>query len=1186
MSTHANQAPENRMRGFFATAIGRPVALMVAFITLIVVGLIAYDRIPLQLFPSEFSEPQLHVWIPNPGASARENEENVARPVEEQLRTLSGIETTHSYSRENIVQLRVIFQANMDMDLARAEIRDRLERARPNLPDTVGNIGMWSESADSMPITFFGIRVRGDADRRDFLMERVVIPRLEVVQGIGNVDIWGVQQDSVRILLDEDKVTASQLDIGQIIGRLSADNFAMPLGDVNDGGREVILRSDMRFKSLKEISEYPIGNGLRLKDLGTVVKRKEANNMTTLIDGDRAFWGMATKDSQSNVVETSKNFKVAIAELENDPALRGDITVMTFFVQGDFIESALGQLRETAMWGGLLAVAVLFIFLRRLRLTLCVALSIPVSVLLAICWEYFTGGSFNLLTMTGITLGIGMLVDNAVVVVENIARIHAKGETPLRASVIGSRQIALAVTLATLTTVVVFLPLIFMTDNKMMRVIFGGLGIPLCMSLLASLLVAIVFLPVLTARVLGARPVAVQQTSRVLDRITHVPARIFAWGVGAVRLAGYGFLRGAFRFNRAAVSILSPLRWVIVLGVLALAYLNWSQLEGAFSLGGVLDEFGVPIGDGATPFRVSTIAIPALVIVLLAILGLKRWKRRPTTPPARPEHFVPQGDSIVQMAVDANHRLVSWTIANRLAASGLAVVAFFSIQIPLNLMTVSAFGQDAVDDDANFRVVYDADFTKEEAEEQARLYADIIESKRAEIRYEHWTCRFDENGANFSIYFDVERPDDEVQQIEKDLERDLPRIPGHRLIFYNADESGGTSNAVANFTLRGPDSRELERLGALAQDILKSVSGLSQVTSPLERAPELIEVSVDREMAHGQGVNTQSIQQSISWALGGFPLPRYQEEGREIPLVVEYDDTESAGLPTLRDLSVWTENTRVPLASIAKMNFTKGARSIYRRNGQTSFTIEAKVDDPLRIIAVTENAYSELAQLELPRGFSWDRSESAMQRTEEEFSELGRAFMLSIVLVFLLMGILFESVLLPFSVLFTIPFAAMGAMWTLFLTGTPMDSFGWIGLIILAGVVVNNGIVLIDRIHGLRKSMERSKAVVLGCGERVQPILMTALTTVCGLTPMMLSQPPSQSMVDYRAMATLVAGGLIASTFFTLWVVPLAYTVLDDLHALFQSRFGWWLRKPGRRSTASSPTPATTLGASASGVRR
>jgi len=255
----------------------------------------------------------------------------------------------------------------------------------------------------------------------------------------------------------------------------------------------------------------------------------------------------------------------------------------------------------------------------------------------------------------------------------------------------------------------------------------------------------------------------------------------------------------------------------------------------------------------------------------------------------------------------------------------------------------------------------------------------------------------------------------------------------------------------------------------------------------------------------------------------------------------------------------------VPLASFAELEFGHGSRSIHRRNGQTSFTIQARVDDPLRQKERSEEGYRALAALELPRGYSIGEEDLIGIRQEEELGELRSALLLSVVLVFLLMGILFESFLLPVSVLATIPFAVVGALWTLYLTGTTMDSVGWIGIIILVGVVVNNGIVLIDRIHSLRAAgpdgpgLERSAAVVEGCGNRVRPVLMTALTTVIGLLPMALSEPSGEG-IDYRALATCVAGGLTASTFFTLWVVPLAYTLLDDLSTALRARTRWALR--------------------------
>jgi len=1156
--------------GFYGWIVRRPVGTLVVFATLLVMGLLAFLRIPVQLLPSGYNEPSLFIWIPNRGASAQENEELVTRPVEENLRTIPGIEHLRSWSERDVVRLRVNFGGSVDMNVAKAEVRDRLERAWPSLPSTVETAGVWSESSDSLPVTFFGIKLKGDPERRDHLMEKVVKPRLEAVQGVGKVSVWGVMEDSIRILLDEDKVTAAGIDLGTIIRRLAQDNFALPMGELEDGGRELIVRTDMRFKTPEEIGEFPIQNGLKLKDLGRVARVKEVQDQVSRIDGAYAYFGMATKDSQSNVVETSENFRAALKELEQDPNLAGQISFMLFFLQGDMIQSALQQLEATALQGGALAMLVLMIFLRRWRLTLCVALSIPVSALLAIAFEYFTGGTFNVLTMTGVTLATGMLVDNAVVVVENISRLHREGLSPMEASARGAREIALAVTLATLTTVVVFLPLIFMTDHAVLRVLFGSMGIPLSVSLLASLLLAVVFTPVVVARMVGERSRRASRLAALTAPLARLPVRAVALGVGAVRWTWWHGLRWLHRATGAALRLLVPLRWALALGVGAGAVLLALRAGAAADATRSLTAFGLHTGARTSAYLSQ--ALPLAGVLLLALLVLPRlWRRFPASP-ARPARLVPPGDSLVDMIIELNHALLGWTLRHRQAAVGLTLLVFATIAIPLSQMKVTSFGNDSSGDQLNFRVEIGAGFTMEQAEQEFRRYEDFLDEKREAYGFAHWSDRFDEDSARFGLHFDEVKTAKEFDEVERRLKEELPRISGHRLRFYDENQSESRTQSVARFTLLGPDSEVLDELGAQAARLLEKVPGLSQVSTPLTSAPDEIEVSIDRNLAHELGVSSATVENSIAYALGGFPLPRFQEEGREIPLRIEFDDTATAGLPTLQDLSVFGLQGRVPLSSMANLSFSKGARSIFRHNGKTSFTLEGKVDDPLQILQVTQAGQRALEELDLPRGYSIDSSDSALQRQQEEFGELRNAFSLSIVLVFLLMGVLFESVSLPFSVLFTIPFAILGSLWTLFLTRTPMDSMGWIGMIILAGVVVNNGIVLIDRIHSLRGEVaDRSAAVLLGCRQRVRPVLMTALTTVCGLLPMIVAEPPRDGF-DYRALAAIVAGGLTASTFFTLWVVPLAYTVIDDLARVTRERMRWWLRPLGtRRAQASDP---------------
>jgi len=1148
-------------RDFFSFSVRRPVGLFVAFITLMVIGVISYSRIPLQLLPEGFTDDSVQIWVPNPGASARENEEKVARVVEEELNTLQGVKRLRSSSSDDVVQMSITFQSTVDMDLAKAEVRDRLERARPKLPATTEQIGMWSESGGSLPLSFFSVTHLGDSDETDYLIDEVAVPRLEAADGVSKIQIWGVLQDTVRIELDEDRVASSNLDVMGLIQGLSSDNFAQPLGEVVDGGERLILRSDMRFKTPDEIAEYPIGRGMKVKDVGRVIRSKSVRDQVTRVDGKYAYFGIAQKESSANVVEASRNFQAAIDELRNDPAVAGKLDFVPFFLQGDMIEASLNQLMTTALQGGFFAALVLLMFLKRVRTTLSVALAIPFSALLSLAFEYATGGSFNLLTMIGITLAIGMLVDNAVVVVENIMRVRPECDSDLEAAALGTREIALPVTLATLTTVVVFLPIIFMSGNPMARIMLGGMGLPLCAALIASLLVAVVFLPVITARVIKPRPALIERFAAATGKVMELPARLFAAMIGAMRAVFHVGLRGAFIVERSTLKILTPLRWPLSLGLVGVAvWLGVGQVEVSREMllaTGSLKTLNEP---EVWALALLPRLIPALTGALLLIFGTPAWRRRyaERSEPARPARLVPVGHSMIDWLVTSNRALVDWTLRHRGMALVLSGAAFLSIMIPIKQLGESAFSQGEGGNSIDFGVSFDADFTLAQASLELKPYEDFLDAHKEDWGFAHWRDSFDDRGGQLALFYDDSLPPKERARVLAAMREGLPRPSGHRVRFYGTENVSETSNTIAQFTLRGTDSSELAALGVQAQELLESIPGLAGVTLPDAQAPDEIRVAVKRDEALALGFDSMNAVSSIVWALRGQSLPRFQERGREIPLILEYDQADTPGLSTLRDLPVYSVTGQVPLSSIADFSVTKGSNSIRRVDGQISYTLTAEIEDPSRNLEITMAGYHALDELELPRGFSVASDLSAESRANDELGELKRAFMLSIVLVFLVMGVLFESVLLPISVLTTIPFAMMGAMWCLLVMGNPLDPMGMIGLIILAGVVVNNGIVLIDRIHNLSREMPRDEAVLAGCAQRVRPIMMTALTTVMGLLPMALATPASGS-IDYRAMGSIVIGGLLASTFFTLWVVPLAYTLLDDLANATKARLAWAL---------------------------
>ena len=1136
---------------FFGTLITRPVGVLVILTTLIVLGVLSYMRLPLQMLPGGIEGSRFTVMISNPGSSAAENVDKIARPIEEQLRTLPDLEDVWSACRPGSVRVSMRFSRTGDLQLAKAELRDRIERARPELPADIGEIWIWSNDDGDMPIIWMAVTSAEDADQNDIdrLIDQSIKRPLEAVDGVSRVQLWGTLEDSIRILLNEQKVIAARMDLGALIQRLSADNFAKPLGEVSSGERELLLRSDMRFKDLDQIAAYPIGNGLRLSDIAEVRRVKSVGERLTRIDGRYAYYGMIQKEGAANVVETSERIAKVLEEIQADSRLGGQLGVTVLFDQADFIRASLGQLKTTALWGGGLALLVLLCFLRRVRTTLVVALSIPISILLAMTFEYFSGGTFNVLTMTGLTLALGMLVDNSVVVIENIARLRKQGHSSFRASVEGVRDVGLAVALATLTSVVVFLPLIFMIGDPMMSLFLRAMGIPLCSALVASLIVALVFMPVLAARVQGERPPLGEAVAKRMARLLALPVRGLAHGIGAIRLMGWSLLWLLQHINRGILRVATPLRFLLVGVFLGLflwntfgsgAATDWSSISRVF-------DVKAPMLEASPGVRLFQVLLGCLLI----LIALPRWRTRPDQPPPRPRPAAPAGNSVLVWIQDANRRLVGWTLDHRPLACAMGFLAVTTVAIPMSNMSITSMGGEEDMTSVEFMVELESNFTLRQASEEMARYENVLEPLREEMGYEHVIVRFWAGGGEVSLRWGDRLDPKLMDQTRERLRRELPQFPGHRLHFGREEQLGSASKQTVRFQVIWPDADLLADLGKTAIEILSTVEGLTDIRSPLEDAPEEVRLEFDREAGFQLGVGTDRATRSVSWALRGAMLPRFQEKGREVPIIIEYDEEEMAGLDALRDLSVWTDAGPVALSSFTSIGFEPGPRTIWRWNGMTSFSLQARIDAPDRLQQRMEAGYAALeAGLDLPRGYRLGRENSSFASALKQVREMQLALLFAAALVYIVMSILFESIALPLAVMATVPFAFLGAMWTLYLTGTTMDSVGWIGIIILVGVVVNNGIVLIDKIHRCMTldGLPRRAAILEGTGARVRPILMTALTTVFGLLPMALSKAGGEG-IDYRALATCVGGGLAISTLFTLWMVPLAYSLAEDAWA-------------------------------------
>jgi HAE1 family hydrophobic/amphiphilic exporter-1 len=1013
-----------------ARIVSRPVAVGMGCLALLVVGVLAAVRIPIALVPEDWGEQALSIWVPFPDAHPQEVEEQAIRPLEEEMRTIAGVKSVRSTSREGVGWIRIGFTGQTDLDLAYAEVRDRVERVRPTLPARIPRIGTWRFSMDDMPVVWcaflFDAGVEGTTD----VVEDQIVRRLEAVDGVARVEVWGLLDETVRIYLDEDRVRASRLDLREIVTRLAGDNFALPAGKVEEGGKRFLLRTDAKVRDLEEIASIPLAPGLRVEDLGEVHRVRSVRRWLFRVNGREAFHAGIYRESNANAAEVCGRIRAAFADLGGEVPGFG---VQTFFDQGEMIEKSLTRLGETALQGAALAIAVLFVFLRRLRATLLVTAAIPGSILAVLPFAYFRGENFNLLTMMGITLAVGMLVDNAIVVVENVFRLRGQGLPFREAAVKGTREVALAVTVSTLTTVIVFAPLIFLSRERSVRLAMSAMGLPLCVSLLASLALALFVLPTAIRTVLSDRP---------------------SW------------------FERRTASI---------------------------ARGGPL-----------------------------------AWMRR------------------------GQEGLLRWTLRHRILALLAALAMLASYGIPMSRLAKVG---DQGDEDAQLEFGLDLprNLTLAEADAEVGIFERFLLERREDFGFDDLGLRFDRSSAWISLYYDRGLSMEEIRKLGERLREELPKRPGVELrLRLPGEEMGGGGGKEPDSIRIAVVGRDSETLLPLAEEVRARLAAdprFYSVETDVERGFEEMRVSLDRERVRELGVDPGGVRGTIEWALRGFPLPRFEEEGRERIFLVQFDPEGRDDLAHLRDLSVFTERgTTLPLAALAQFEGGKSYREIRRKDGKTRLVVTAKTTEK-DTFENWRHAAAALAGMEFPRGYGWEEDEGARD-LEAVFRELSSTLFLSIVLVYLLMGILFESSTLPLSILCTIPFAALGAMWALYVTGTPLDPVGFIGIILLVGVVVNNGVVLVDHVNRLRRGgLDRTRAVLAGTADRLRPILMTAATTVLGLLPMALSTANPKEGISYKALAIAVSGGLTTATVFTLWVVPLLYTLVDDFTVALSGAF-------------------------------
>lgn len=1037
--------------GVVGLFVDRPVTTLMAVLAILLIGAIALDRLPLRFLPSGISSNEVNVWVSVPGNMApQEVQEKVAEPLVELVRTIPGLQNVRSTAHDEGARITIGIDEKLDPSLAAGEVRDRIQRVLPQWPPGVDRYFLWKEDGSSAPLAFVQLLTPARNPHWDHLVDQVVRPRLEAVAGVGRVDVWGLRDETIKIWFDRDKLQALNLDFRDVLQRLQRDNFAEPCGEleVGNGTRSYLLRVDSKYHGTDEIAQLPLRPGLRLQDVATVERVPEVRDNLSRYNGKYTYTAIVRAGADANPVESSDGMHAMVEDLKRDARLTG-LDARFLFDQGKFIREGLSNLVSTALQGGALALVVLWLFVRNATMTFVIALSIPITLLVAAAWMFFSGMSLDICTMAGLTLAVGMVVDNSVVVLENVRRYREMGRSVRESCIEGAREVGLAVTMSTLTTVVVFMPLAFL-GSRSSRALMGSVGIPLSVALMASLFVALWFMP-----------------------------------------SGLNTLRGGSNLAGQGQSPWSPLHWLLVVNRAALSWSlrrRWLAVLAMFGLFGTtfvaagrLDFAG---DDGGGPFKSGDVTI----------------------------HFAfPRGYDI-----DA------------------------------------------------------AEKTFLELERHAM-------AKQTEWGVDGIGGRFGRETARLEL-FKKTKDKAEAEALRKQVVASLPEIPGVRMLLGERQSGrggmgGGGGNEQEkddrNFVVRlwGRDPEYLmERADSLCVR-LRARKEVEKVEVPALEDNQEVVVEVDRSRLQDLGVSPESVVGTMASGLQGRSLGRFEESDREVQLLAQFDARDKPGMLDLKETRVFSDSGAAQrLSDLSRVRMKKALPRIESIDGRVQCTLVGRRAEGVTSRDMSRALADEMATFPLARGYSWSE-DSGQQRTRAELAELLRIMALSITLIFLLMGVLFESVILPLSILVTIPCALWGAMWSLAIFSGSIDPMGMIGMVILCGVVVNNGIVLLDHIVRLRRDgLDRSTAIREGVEVRLRPIFMTAATTFVGLLPMAAFGDSTEG-VSYKGLSIAVAGGLLVSTVTTAIAVPVCYTFADDMIVRLR-------RFVSRRAHRNAPLPA------------
>ena len=1129
---------EPTLEGLFRFVATHPVAVGMLFVAAAVFGYVSYERLALNLMP-DISYPTLTVRTDYEGAAPQEVEQHVSRPVEEALATLDGLVAIDSRSRAGQSDVVLSFDWGTNMDEGAQSVREALQTTffvdgvdRPLLLRYDPSLDPFLRVTLAMDPEAPAIEGTEGLYLLRSLAEEEIKRALEAMDGVAAVRVRGGLEREIRVEVVEDWLAARQVTLAEVTNTLTVENVNQAGGSILEGDAEYLIRTLNQFRSIEDIEAIAIrrsdGTRVPLTDVARVIETHTDREVVSHLDGQEAVELEIFKEADANVVEVSNRVRIA---LMGDPdaekkaqaqaqwgggggrggwgqkssksikeTLPDGVVLEILEDQAEFIEDALTNLRQTALLGGFLAVLVLYLFLRDFRTTAVVGLAIPVSIICTFAPLYLFGTSLNLMSLGGLALGIGMLVDNAVVVLESIQRYRELGRDRLDAAVEGTSDVAAAVTASTLTTVAVFFPIAFV--EGVAGELFGDLSMAVVSSLLASLVTALFLVPMLAALDFGSG-----KAVKLEDLSEHGPSGAFtAWATYRAWVREGGLLRKLtlpFGFARFLIHLVALSTWTGLLVLFALV---------ARVLLGVLGLFIRPVrwllDSSAGVFQA---AYQPLARRYGGVLG---WSlRHPAT--------------ILSLAGVA--LLASWAGAGQLGSELLPEVhqGRFTIEASFPVGTPLSSTVTRMDPIETLVASHP---------QVARVYSAIGADDRADARADEG-----EHTARLLVRLtpggDLASREAEVME---DLRRALLQVPDLGVKMTRPTLfSFSTPIEVVVF---GRDLDQLRDVGDRVAKRLSEVEGLRDVRSSLVSGYPEIQITYDRDRLQRFSLDTSTAAAAVRDKVQGAQAKQIDRGTEQLDVLVRLVENDRATLTDLRRINVNPEVYPViPLDAVAELREAEGPSEIRRVDQQRATVISANLEG-FDLGAAVGQIEGAMLEVPLPEGVSWEVDGQARE-LESSASSMVLALSLAVFLVYVIMASTFENLLHPFVILFSVPLAVVGVVGMLAVTGTPLSVVVFIGAIVLAGVVVNNAIVLVDTVNRLRETGLSRMDALRAAGElRLRPILITTATTVLGLLPLGLGIGAGAEVQQPLAL-TLIAG-LSSSTLLTLVVIPVVYRVL------------------------------------------